>query len=92
MLAPLARPRARFDGCPRESAPSWLSCSCLVALLSSCGSCNDEPPAIATLIETQGSNIERDFAAQVQAWQVAQVGAHFGVGMAFARAPRRPLV
>jgi ferric-dicitrate binding protein FerR (iron transport regulator) len=51
-----------------------------VTLLHGCGSCSDGPPAIATLIEAQGEKVERDFAAQVQAWQVAQVGASFGLG------------
>ncbi|MFT3923472.1 MAG: FecR domain-containing protein [Myxococcales bacterium] len=47
---------------------------------SGCGSCHDEPPAVATLIEAKGPGVERDFAAQIHDWQIAQVGAHFGLG------------
>jgi ferric-dicitrate binding protein FerR (iron transport regulator) len=51
-----------------------------VGLLGACGSCRDEPPAVATLIEVRGPGVERDFVTQIHQWQGAEVGARFGIG------------
>lgn len=76
----LKSPSYGSGAAPQHRVFMVLVLSWCLALLSGCASCKDEPPAIATLIEAQGEKVERDFAAQVQAWQVAPVGAHFGVG------------
>ncbi len=77
--ARLSGDRARFDDMSAIARALLVLMLSWCVWLGGCGSCN-EPPAVATLIEAQGTLVERDFAAQVQAWQVAQVGANFGLG------------
>ena len=75
----LAGGTARFDMSAKWSVLLVLVLACC-AWLGGCDSCNSEPPPVATLIEAQGTLVERDFATQVLVWQVAQVGANFGIG------------
>lgn len=44
------------------------------------GCLKKDPPALATLIETQGAPVERDLSAQREAWQPAKAGASFALG------------
>lgn len=65
----------------RRSLARALSWCVLLWMLSvaACDGCGDGP-AVATLLEARGPDVQRDFAAQMRAWQPAQKGDRFYLG------------